>query len=267
MQYPMKNVWRTGVVATVAVATVAAAATFGFSDSSTLAASGGAALAQQTVPNESTITVSGYGSASAPADEVFVRLTTGGESSYGPSGPEFEPMDERDMQTMVDLLVEAGVDEETVFTDSFARSNYGSYPAGEVSFTYGEPGNLNEFLGDYQSEMESSRGPQVGAGAAIFLIDDCAATETEAIQMALEDARSRAERMAAEAGVELGEIVSLSEGPSGAIDVFGASSTGGCAAIEAATRQSSFGIGGPGLNSADRVDVSVVVQVVYAMGE
>ncbi len=262
-----KNLWRTGLVATVAVVTVAAAAAFGFSNSSTLAATSGAALAQQTVPQASTITVSGYGSASAPADEVFVRLTTGGESSYGPSGPEFEPMDERDMQTMVDLLVEAGVDENTIFTDSFARSNYGSYPAGEVSFTYGEPGNLNEFLGDYQSEMESSRGPQVGAGAAIFLIDDCAATETEAIQMALEDARSRAERMATEAGVELGEIVSLSEGPTGAIEVFGSSATGGCAAIEAATRQSSFGIGGPGLNSADRVDVSVVVQVVYAMAE
>ena len=85
----------------------------------------------------SSITVLGYGTASAAPDSVRVNLYVGDEPTYGPGGPEMSFVEPADLEHVRDFLVEEGVEEDTIKINLLSR-NYVYGPssfAGEVAFT------------------------------------------------------------------------------------------------------------------------------------
>jgi len=84
--------------------------------------------------------------------------------------------------------------------------------------------------------------------------------EEQAWSAAIEDARRRAERLADLAGLELGDIISISEAASAA-SIYGGPT--GCAALE---ELPSFDFtSSVGNNSASEVEIDVSLQVTFAL--
>jgi uncharacterized protein YggE len=222
-----------------------------------------AAPVTQAVPageNAQQITVLGYGEAATPADIVEVRLAVATQQNYGPTGPEFTPVDEQSVQLMVEALVENGIDASDIVTNTFGWSSYSGTSAGEVTFTYTEPSNLTTFLTDLQETLRDHRGPALPLPATSFRVEDCIALESGAWQAALDNARQRVEQVAEQMTVELGELVTVAEIPP-VSSAYG-TSVGGCAGLE-----QSFSTFMPvptvSANSASEVKVSIFLQATY----
>lgn len=219
--------------------------------------------AQSSTPD--TITVLGYGAAKAPADRAHVRLTTGGSSSfYGPEGPVFEPVDEETLAIMRDVLIANGILSTTITTDAFATSSFDpSATVGEVRFVSSEPAALNDFIMTVVEQLEADRGPKIRGATAIFAVNDCAALEADAMQTAFANARARAESVAAEMGLSLGDLLTVSE-HTNPVSFYGASASGGCATIASIIDQAGIGTVGLSKNAADGVTISFTVQATFA---
>ncbi len=230
---------------------------------------GGAPVAQgaqmtQAVPtaeNVHEITVLGYGEAVSVADTVLVRLAVPEPTYYGPTGnAEFKPVDEENMQNIVDALVENGISATEITTNTTAWSIYTGAPASEVRFTYSEPANLTTFLTAVQETLEVHRGPPLPAPTTSFGVEDCIELETEAWQVALDNARQRAERVAALIEAELGRLVAVTE-LEPTISTYGPNvDGGGCIALEADPVMS---MPIPSTNTASEVKVAIRLQASY----
>lgn len=214
--------------------------------------------------SSSVVKVIGYGDAEATADTVSVKLSTGGGGAfYGPDGPEFEPVEEESLVLIVDALTESGIVADDIAVDAFGASFYGpNATSAEVRFDYKEPTNLSVFLVDVMDLIKDSRGPKIQSASAIFMADDCAALEAAAMQAALDNARARAEMMAAQMQVTLGKLTSVSEMPPNA-SFYGTTGASNCSTIEAAIHQAGFGGAGLGTNSADIVEVSINIEATF----
>ena len=258
-----KTVWLT-VAATLSISIMAFGAVMLSTASRAEAATQNATIMQQTEPG--TITVLGYGDAVAPADMASVRLSTGGSPSfYGPDGPAFKPVDEADLALIVKVLEESAIPTETISANAFGRSDFGpASTTGEVRFVYDAPTQLSSFLTDLLDVLKEERGPKVQAATAVFMVEECATLESAAMQAALEDARARAEVMAKEMAVTLGQLVEVKEG-SGDSAAYGSSGVGGCTAIEVAMHQAGFSGARLGRNSADAVEVSIIVRATFSV--
>ena len=118
----------------------------------------------------SSITVLGYGTASAAPDSVRVNLYVGDEPTYGPGGPEMSFVEPADLEHVRDFLVEEGVEEDTIKINLLSRNYiYGpSSFAGEVAFTFSELDRLRTLLQALRDEMKDRRGPAI-LGANIEL--------------------------------------------------------------------------------------------------
>jgi uncharacterized protein YggE len=211
--------------------------------------------------NVQEITVLGYGEAVSAADTVVVRLSVPTQPNYGPTGfPEFTPVDEENMQIVVDALVENGIAATEITTNTSAWSSYTGTPAGEISFTYAEPANLNMFLAAVQETLEDNRAPSFPNAVTSFRVEDCMALESEAWQVALDDARQRAERVAALMEAELGKLITVTE-LEPTISAYGINTDGGgCIALEA---DPPVGMSVPNINSASEVKIAIRLQASY----
>jgi uncharacterized protein YggE len=65
----------------------------------------------------------------------------------------------------------------------------------------------------YQMQIMMQRGDNSGQGMASFKIDDPAALREQAYAKAIDNARDKAQRLAALAGVKLGRVTSVQDGP------------------------------------------------------
>jgi uncharacterized protein YggE len=218
----------------------------------------------QAVPtgeNVQEITVLGYGEAVSAADTVLVRLAVSTAPNYGPSGlPEFTPVDEENIQILVDALVENGITVTEITTNTFGWSSFTGTAAGEVSFSYSEPANLTNFLSAVQETLRDHRGPPLPVATTSFRVEDCMELETEAWQVALDDARQRAERVADLMEAELGRLVTVTE-LEPTISTYGPNSDGGgCIALEA---DPSVLMNIPSTNTASEVKVAIRLQASY----
>lgn len=216
------------------------------------------------VEEGATLTALGYGAASAPPDSVRVSLYVGEEPSYGPGGPELAFVQPADLEEVQDLLIEQGVDGETVEIDIFSSDYaYSSSKSGKVSFIYADVAGLRAMLQAVLDEMESRRGPNIQAARLIFMLEDCAALEEEAMQIALNDAR--AARMAGLLEMTPGPVRAVSED----ILLSGAAAPGGgCIALERLESSGGYGFAysaGPATNSVNGVEVAVSLKATFAL--
>lgn len=235
------------------------------------AASRAAPPAHEALPIPITgITVLGYGTAAAAPDSVRVTLHIGEEPTYGPGGPEMSIIDPADLEHVRDLLVEKGIEESVIEVNFLSRSySYGpSNYGGAVTFSYSELDNLRTLLQTLLDEMKARRGPAIQGAGIVFLVEDCATLEKEAMKNALNDARQRALQMADLLEMSLGHIIAVSEDvlPSSA-----ARPAGGCIAFNGQrtsggyTAYTSLGSAGSLTNSPSKVEVAIMLKATFAL--
>ena len=221
-----------------------------------------------TVEKGATITALGYGAASASPDSVRVDLYINEEPTYGPGGPELVFVQPTDLEDVQDLLVKNGVDEETIEVNILSTDySYGSNsPAGEVSFTYSDVAGLRTMLQAVLEGMEGRRGPNIQAASFIFMVEDCAALEEEAMQTALNDARTRAARMAGLLKMTPGPIRTVSEDISSSSV---AAPAGGCIALESLESSGIYSFfrnaGSTATNNMNEVGVAISLKATFAL--
>jgi uncharacterized protein YggE len=182
-----------------------------------LSACAGAAGASQTRPPRSII-VTGTGTARLAPDVVIITL---GVQTHGPDIAEAVSENNRGAERVRQAVREAGVADEDVQTANYSVWSQQSYDEfGNI--TEGEPtywvdnsiviklreiGRLGELL-----ETALSRGANSVQGVTYSVDDPSEALDAARVQ-ALEDARSQAAQMAADAGVLLGDVIAIG-GPS-----------------------------------------------------
>jgi len=218
------------------------------------------------VAEGATMTALGYGAASAPPDSVRVDLYISEEPTYGPGGPELAFVQPADLESVQNLLVKNGVDKETFEIDPFSTAYpYGSSsPSGEISFIYSDVAGLRAMLQAVLDEMEDARGPNIQAARLVFMVENCAALEEEAMQAALNNARTRAARLAAQLEMTPGPIRAVSE------DIAStglAAPAGGCIVLENLETPFAFfrNAGSAAANSINEVEVAVSLKATFAL--
>ena len=217
---------------------------------------------------KTSITVLGYGAASAAPDSVRISLHIGEEPVFGPSGSEMSLIELSDLEHVRDFLVEEGVDENSIEINSL-RSSYAfglSSSAGEIVFSYSELDRIRDLLQALLDELKERRGPVLQGANFIFRVDDCATLEEEAMRSALGDARQRATRMAGLLELSVSHVISVSEDVS--LLVGGSRPSGGCIAREGEASPSAFTVmGGPGAlaNSPAAVEVAIMLKATFAL--
>ncbi len=197
-----------------------------------------AAPPQQSSETSRTVTVTGYGSAYGAPDIVMVGLGVSIANADVKAA-----MDESTarMNAVMEALQAAGVAPEDIRTDQFSiYQDYGPVPFGGeqaeplyrvsvgVTVTVRETAKVGELLAT-----------AVDAGANMvnyiqFDIADRAALEAEARDLAVADARVRAELLAKAFGLAVGEPLTITEGGGYAGPVMGLGGGGGMPRAEAA---------------------------------
>lgn len=218
------------------------------------------------VNDQSGLTVLGYGDATAKADLVHVILTVNtANTTYGPTGPTFEAVDEKGVGQVVAALAANGIATDTVEVNLYGRAGfYGpGGPGSTLEFSYGEPANLNDFLGKVQAKLKEDRGPAIQQAAAVYLVKDCQSLEAQAWAAALSNAKARAEAAAKLMEVKLGALQGVTEKSGN--NTYGLL-PGGCAALEAAQHAGDLnGFLSNRQNTANKVEMTINLEATYAM--
>ncbi len=214
-----------------------------------------------------TLSLLGFGTASAVPDSVRVQIQLGQETPFGPVGPKFELPDAAGLEQVRDYLIANGVDESTIQVD-YLSSNFPVgllLPGSSLFFTYGDPAGIREFLQALVGEMEAAQGPSIQNMQVAYQVDDCGVIEEAAMEAALESARQRATRMAGLLELNLGRAIAVSE-EHGTNVAVGAS--GGCIALSGLA---SFGLESvmdsmsPLTNSEEMVEVGILLRATFAL--
>lgn len=200
------------------------------------------------------IAVTGIGQASVPADQAVIQMYfyTIAPIEYDPSKPP-EPLRTSDYQFIRNTLTDVGV------------------PAGDVDF-YVDPASssslrlqvkLAQPTTDRMSEIITAINDAVirdarlspSGSSVIYTVDECAAPEDEARREAIANAQARATALAAAAGVQAGQILTLSD-----YSTWNASYTSNCPSSEEATL-SPFQYSGYPFDPTSPPQVSVTTQI------
>ena len=169
------------------------------------------------------IVVSGTGVASGEPDLALINL---GVQVLSPSVGEALDTANGSLESILGVLADHNVDEKDTQTRYFninTQYDYSSDGAPTVT-GYQVTNELSvkvrnlDSLGELITDVVETGGDPVRVNGTNFAIEDTAALEDEALALAVEDAKARAERMAELSGVELGDLVAVSQGGSGALD-------------------------------------------------
>lgn len=227
----------------------------------TLATSSLPVAAQDATPissgNVATVSVSGIGSVSVSPDTASVQL---GVTVTDTTLADAQAAASTQMEAVIAALEAAGVEDKDIQTSSYYVSvvqNYDSNgnPSEVVSFQV--QNMVNVIIRDIAKVGDVLDGA-VAAGANTiygvnFYVDDATAAASQARTLAVEDARQRAEELAAAAGKTLGDVVSITEGYS-AGPIYG---RGGAGMAEAAAPSTPI--------QAGMTTIEISVTVVYEL--
>ena len=235
-----------------------------------LTAFGGVASAQDDGADYpiDTITVSGMGSASGSPD--LARMELGVETINSDISAAFAETNAT-LQAVIDAVVEAGVAREDIRTTGlniYYREDFNPAMSGmaepgqqmQPNRTYVVGNRVRITVRDID-QIENVITAAINAGAnnvfgPEFGFSDRAALESEARTDAMDNARARAEELAALAGVELGDIVMINE------------AAGGFSPFDArnmSVMEQGFGGGGGAVIEPGTLSVNVNVQVSFAI--
>ncbi|HET7008626.1 MAG TPA: SIMPL domain-containing protein [Candidatus Binatia bacterium] len=163
-----------------------------------------------------TLTVVGTGSASAVPDLATAQI---GVETQAASPQPATRQNEKRLQAVIEALKAAGIAEADIqmaYYNLYAEPSFDpatNQPTGE--FTYRVSNGLSVKVRDL-TQVGAVLGAAVEAGAnsiagVSFSIADTTALEATAREQAVADAKARAQSLAALGGVELGEVVAISE--------------------------------------------------------
>jgi uncharacterized protein len=165
------------------------------------------------------------------------------------------------MNAVLAAIQEEGVAEEDIQTSGFSIfADFGPIgPAGEQPQTplYRVSNNVNATIRDLE-QVAAVLDAAIGAGAnnifgVNFSIDDPSAAETEARAQAIERAQTKAQELADLTGLELGNVISVSEIIGSRGGFFGGSTLG----------LGDAGLGGGGPIAPGQLNVTVQLEVIY----
>lgn len=163
------------------------------------------------VSNQRSLTVTGTGQSSVPADQAILQLfyySAAPVDATVPSGMP-TPIDISDLQFIVNALTELGVPSSdiTVYADP------NSYGAARVQLKLAQPtaDRMNQIITQVNKTVAADGRFASSGTNVVYTIEQCAVPENEARQAAMANARTRAADFAAIAGVELGELLTLSD--------------------------------------------------------
>lgn len=164
------------------------------------------------------LTVQGSGAVTLNADKATVAL---GIRKYAPEVRDVQQAVNRDMEAVIAVLMEAGVQKEELFTSSigiYPEYNYDTVDDEEYNRIRGySASNSITFVTDDIENVGALIDIAFDAGAntlddVSFSASDTREASNEALRLAIGDARAKAEVMAEAAGMALGGVVSISEG-------------------------------------------------------
>lgn len=175
--------------------------------------SGCSAAAGQTLSH--TISVTGTGTANLAPDIVLITL---GVQTQGPDIAEAVQENNRRAGEVMAAIREAGVADGDMSTANFSVSTQQQYddqgnPTGEVSYWVDNSVNVTlRDLGKLGDLLQSAltQGANSVQSVTYSVEDPTEALDSARVQ-ALEDARSQAAQLAAAAGVELGQVITVGE--------------------------------------------------------
>ncbi len=218
-----------------------------------------ASAASSATPPNRTISVVGTGKASGTPDvaRVTVGIETRNESVQEAAGD-----NSTKMSALLEAIAELGIDKKDIQT-----SNYSIYTdrkpleglemeSSEESLVYVVNNQVTVTVRDLEKLGDVLDGA-VAAGAnnvygIYFTVDDPSALESEARANAVADAKARAESLAELAGVEVGDVLSISEVIGGPVAIAAREAMGGMASAVPI--------------EVGELEVSLSVQVTYVIG-
>jgi len=163
------------------------------------------------VANQRSLTVTGSGQSTVPADRALLQLF------YYPitpveittPSPVPSPVDVSELQFIVETLTEMGIPA----SDIAVFSDPNSYGGARVQVTIAQPttDRISEIITQTNQAVADNGQFSPSGTSVIYTIAQCAVPENQARQAAMADVQTRAADLATIAGVELGEILSLSD--------------------------------------------------------
>jgi uncharacterized protein YggE len=214
----------------------------------TSAVGGGIAMAQEVMATPvvssmalgvATVSVSGHGSVNVPPDTASVNI---GVDVIKPTLGEAQDTATAQATAVIEALEAAGIAAEDIQTEFFSVNILRDYSenADPTLITGFEIINQLRVTVRDTDQLGELLDAAVNAGAnsiygVTFYVDDQTEAASEARVEAVEDARTKAEELAAAAGMTLGPVVAISEGTSPLVSpVYDMGRGGGMAAAEAA---------------------------------
>src|SRR5918993_2727206 len=191
----------------------------------TSAVGGGIAMAQEDMATPvvsgmalgvATVSVSGHGSVNVPPDTASVNI---GVDVIKPTLGEAQDTATAQATAVIEALKEAGIAAEDIQTEYFSVNILRDYSenADPTQITGFEIVNQLRVTVRDTEQLGELLDAAVNAGAnsiygVTFYVDDQTAAASEARVEAVEDARTKAEELAAAAGLTPGSVVSIAEG-------------------------------------------------------
>lgn len=163
-----------------------------------------------------TVSVSGHGQVNVPPDTASVSI---GIDVIQPTLAEAQEQATAQATTLIEALKAAGIADEDIQTAYFSVNILRDYSenADPTQITGFEIMNQlqltvrdTDMLGDLLDEAVNAGANSING--VTFYVDDQTAAASEARKLAVEDARTKAEELAAAAGLTLGPVVSIAEG-------------------------------------------------------
>jgi uncharacterized protein YggE len=162
------------------------------------------------------VSVSGHGQVNVPPDTASVSI---GIDVIQPTLAEAQEQATAQATTLIEALKAAGIADEDIQTAYFSVNILRDYSenADPTQITGFEIMNQlqltvrdTDMLGDLLDEAVNAGANSING--VTFYVDDQTAAASQARKLAVEDARTKAEELAAAAGLTLGPVVSIAEG-------------------------------------------------------
>lgn len=177
--------------------------------------------------------MAGYGTATAQPSGASVQLTiSGGDPFSSGSFPGFNIsfIERVELEPIVEALKTKGVPGDSIDVNTFAQDSFGTgQGAAAITFDWPETDGVTQLAEDLEDLVADETEYTLSGFQVLFTVKDCESLEEQAQEVALVDARKRAERLANLADLPLGDIRGIAEG-GGVFALYGLPQ--GCASID-----------------------------------
>lgn len=175
-------------------------------------------IAQATSLNVGSLSVTGNGISSVPADQAAIIISyvlnyyPETSSEPGEPSPPPPPVQESDLKMVTDALIGAGVPANNI---SYTQEAYSAQSLRLTARINNPTRERVNALVDLANSAAMKDGKFIASGTGVVYVSrNCRSAETTARQAAMADARSQAAALASTADVKIGDLISVSSNPS-----------------------------------------------------